>query len=1229
MEGVGDSVISWQNFLTESLTIPQNSLPLYLFFSRKDFYSQSGGDCEFGNLSAVHKRLIKCFTYLTHCYDGSIYLCYLEPSFVPEQHISLPPPLRCALTGDFCLIFILNTEAFKKQTESNLFEETDCNFDEILKTIETDFHTKDHLVAGIKRLICMDKQLVSSKDLYANRGNQEYYKDLMTMISPDLKQYVSPISRKMIQKYDGGYLLNTQQRLQGSQQLSITKERFVISINNYFANMSEQDENDQMMINGDDCVWFCLTRCMTPLQAPLFNTIVETCTPTPSLNFLRKIHKEAHHGTILSTKDLLVFKYNLEDMIEPNNFDAFGKMPLYGYPFVNPNTTTKMPVTLKDFVKHIVVTGQQPKTNYEQLRTDGQFKIVFPHLAPIKGIVEELEKSNLETTTEKKTPLEQLRIRTHLFVKIMINNASKIPIKPVNGYYEQLKILSEKSPSWFEALSLSANRILVINTGRFHTSAPRMYEAHVFKTIFVTLLKLTRCVQASLSFTYILHNTAPKWKRDRSMLVNFTRGGQGKTYTNNALRLLFGKIVGILEDLSTFTDASLKYSALHTSKVMFMDDVGFSGTQQKNLKQEHNIIAAQFKSILDNGYTVNNTTEKNSSNNKFTVTTHISVHNTGFIWNTNTLQSFSDAWTDRCLILGPEKVKKAFNPTGESFLKEKVQESGADEIVKILFLRQHLIQSLIFTLTNESIIMPEHNMFLGKITEIFKKSYPAIQTNGGGSVGRDCYKLIDMAVGDSLKLALTAVLDLWIPPWTKIPPSATGETVETFYQNLHTARNEAMKKMDLSDMILEVLAQQQLFLPSSILQMAAIVFNQDTNSTIHRVGEFLFNVINNRKVDLSVIRGESLVIDQPPTIDENIETDWHLIRKGKTITVNKSSTESTRIINGFKFREPRTLCELHIDPWVCIEVLKNQHSDIISNLLNDLISAFETKYLEGLSLAEPILYNPIDHIQRNLLSIYSHIDKNIFTQGQNFLISPLFSGVGTELLRRISLKTNCDNPDGFSDMETTLKFHSYEGTVKTGETLPKEFINSQFNQPQIKSFDDKFLHNEELRGLFEHSQCLQYAFGDMIKIIKPHTDPTTEHSGWEYKCAATIYNKYTGKTLSETDMKEHLCRYLLITTSTKGLVTDDPYLSKLLRHPNKETTYDAHYGLKHIEQQIGKNLKRKHVSKTNSAGKEPPLNKEDAAKGSILDEPKMKISKSCQDMLLLLRNKFTEEQSYT
>uniref|UniRef100_A0AB33V6L7 Core protein n=1 Tax=Latid herpesvirus 1 TaxID=3096545 RepID=A0AB33V6L7_9VIRU len=1192
--------ISQWNFVTDHLVIPDEAVPLYLFFSKKDLLNPHTGELGFGNLQGFQRQLFKLFCWLTSTFKGEVLLCYLEQIFISTQVKQLSPALRCSLSSDVVVIFLLKKAEMTGDTAEFGFLHDILAENDISDTVRF----KDRVLHAVKKFIAHHMMLISKEVLYTSPNAVDKMDDIVDMVDWSTCNYkAGEVKRKVVEMY-GGCLYRTVSQPEYEKYTALT---ILSAAARYF--LGGDADHSSLSVDPDFAIWGAISKFFDPGASPLLAAALADLKGSPCIRFLEGL-ATAPRGSH-DTSEVLLFRYDLMDLFCVRNFRAFEGVPLLGYPFAG-DTPVK---TLEDFAQMSIKTGTYtntiPPTHIDRF----SFKLLFPHLAGIRGMVDEIDQSRL--ISGRKAALD---VKIELFKNILIKNSSKITVDPITDIYGNIKkMLSRNAPPGL-AMAGPTNLGFVCGVSAPDT-APRVWDNHMLRTLFVEHLGVTRCSQATLEFSYIIHNTAPRWKLNRIMIVNHTRPGQGKTFTNEVLMALFAEVGGIFEELSNFTTTSFKYTPRCISKVMLMDDVGFTPEQQKMIAREDNIVQNHFKCMLDKGYTNNNVTQWNQQKQNYNSNKIISIQNTGFIWNTNTLAPFGGALKDRSLILGPEPLTRAITKGGLEITK-RVADAGLGELAKKLFLRQHLIQTIIYTLTDDVGVHQQHVGFLRKVIGVFEATYPSFKQSQG-SLMRDDFKILEMALADALRLALSTVLDLWIPPWTEIPEEQPGETVGQFMDRLNVARlvavgdmtlssivvetvaqlnaflpssivqmaatmfNQetvgqfmdrlnvarlvAVGDMTLSSIVVETVAQLNAFLPSSIVQMAATMFNQETGTVINRVCEFLDNALRHKKLTMSLNDDGTLRLNNPAMLDGNFEGDLHLFKAAKSIMVQKNvSGETALLVTGFTSKD-KLITGLHMDGGVIIELFKTHNPRIFERLWGDLMGVFAED-----PEAESARYIPGDTLLQNILTVCATSgERGLYAEpGDRFLVNRIFRGLHMEILRRELAERNPPAEDGFIDLggaDLKMDFSNHglgSGRICAEDMLSSEgtrvserFLRAVFQPPAIRRFSASYINNEALMREFTHCRATTFAMGNVIKVCRSRTEGVSG-TGWEYALARDVYSKYApgvGAVDRVRDVSTHMTRYLCSTRAVDDLAADDPYFA-FLRGTATGMSHEAFYG---------------------------------------------------------------------
>ena len=222
----------------------------------------------------------------------------------------------------------------------------------------------------------------------------------------------------------------------------------------------------------------------------------------------------------------------------------------------------------------------------------------------------------------------------------------------------------------------------------------KVYDHALVRYLFCDKLRVGRLFQASTTFNYIIVNTAPRYTTQRIMLFNVTGPGEGKTYANDVLNLQFRMVKGCIETLTSFTQQAFKYKKMTTAGVVIIDDAHI--THEKNVKaidRESNVIPNTFKNLLDTSVLESDVVTRDVVTGRVETVKHESVHNCGFVWNTNTMGFVSEAWADRSLILESEFPERVTGTRSTQQLVDTVEKRQMPRIAAVCLFRQNLIQS--------------------------------------------------------------------------------------------------------------------------------------------------------------------------------------------------------------------------------------------------------------------------------------------------------------------------------------------------------------------------------------------------------------------------------------------------------------------------------------------------------------------------------------------------------
>ncbi|KAI4797391.1 hypothetical protein KUCAC02_025120 [Chaenocephalus aceratus] len=222
----------------------------------------------------------------------------------------------------------------------------------------------------------------------------------------------------------------------------------------------------------------------------------------------------------------------------------------------------------------------------------------------------------------------------------------------------------------------------------------KVYDRALVRYLFCDCLQVGRLFQASTTFNYIIANTAPRYTIERIMLFNITGPGEGKSYANNVLIYQFRRVRGCIESLTSFTPQAFKYKQKRTACVVIIDDGAIS--HEKTIRAsdgESNVIPNTFKNLLDTSVLESDVVTRDASSGKVDTIKYQSVHNCGFVWNTNTMGFVTDAWADRSLVMDSEFPERMSRTRSTKQIQDTVDRDKMAHIAAVCLYRQNLIQS--------------------------------------------------------------------------------------------------------------------------------------------------------------------------------------------------------------------------------------------------------------------------------------------------------------------------------------------------------------------------------------------------------------------------------------------------------------------------------------------------------------------------------------------------------
>nr|WIM37054.1 allo56 [Herpesvirus DDDp] len=861
-----------------------------------------------------------------------------------------------------------------------------------------------------------------------------------------------------------------------------------------------------------------------------------------------------------SRESLLMFAYNIEHLINKDNFNLFESVPFLRYPHLPTKHASVVP-----YMDAVMRGYLSSDSVHELVHLNGsEFGLVWPYLNTFRLIADEIESISVADMSA----LHKLKMKSDLFYNTVLKNANKIATEPAKSIFKKSLAMLDGAKGCRGLAAAAAVSGLVVDDGDWprllqngdSSQLPKRGDYLFLKKVFCEIFGLGRNTQAVMSLVHILHTTAPKWKANKLMLVNYTRGGTGKSHTVNVLKDLFREVTGLFGNVSTFTDTVLKYSEMTVGRVIVMDDVGFSAAQQKSVKREDAMISGQFKSLLDTGYTNNQCTEKDPLTNAFRVRTRLMVSNSAFMWNTNTLDSFSDALQDRCVIIGAEPLEVSAGMLvvrSESDITVAIDRYRLRARFANMYIRHHVLQTLMYTACSPVDILPSARTtaFVADLVKRFGAMFPV--TRNTSSALRSNFKILDTAMGEAIRMAVLAVSEWWVPPWTVAPQVIAGETCRDFLKRLAEARLVAFETLDLAELVVEVMAQTKLYIPSACVEMVAVHFCQSISGIFALIGKILTRAMAYCMRDtfgkLDTPDGPALVINHVDRICPDLFlVDGALVASGKDAWFHRADGTTIKLV------EDVTATTLSLNGFFAHELLKKYQPQLFETVRDKFLTIFQEECLPMGRLMpitwRPAVCDPKDVLCKNFLTFWSTVvdrdcaaglSPEVLITGDDYYISPHFMGIAADIaLADDERRFDCQP-------YATLKYRG--GTHRQQVDLSEEGRAapppSTLLQPLIHWFSKELLQRN-IDG-FKHSQCGIVPTGDNILYFAadgPRSYYTADCDvSWEQVEAHAIYAKYfsAGEYTLQKSLAE-LGRYMgFATEDPLGLAENDSYLTYL------------------------------------------------------------------------------------
>ncbi|KAK7915611.1 hypothetical protein WMY93_011372 [Mugilogobius chulae] len=520
----------------------------------------------------------------------------------------------------------------------------------------------------------------------------------------------------------------------------------------------------------------------------------------------------------VNSRGLLVFRYSLDTLIDTDKPDTFIRTLLHRHIPVPRTQIHKVLSRIKEKVRTqdlalVLNTGQchcrrkrplepcegECQTAYSCFYNASElhpfavsaneyscyFARLYPHLA-------KLERLSKEMKMRYRGP-RQFGSIVEMVFNVLVRSCNAPLYSNINNVIDEA--MSNSSLSLGQQASQDIHESFYLAPGMKETT--RM------------ILQVGRLFQASTTFNYIVTNTAPRYTNERIMLFNLSGPGEGKSYANKVLNYQFSMVHECIETLTSFTPQAFKYKQKRTAGVVFIDDAHIA--HEKNIKasdKESNVIPNTFKNLLDTSMLESEVVTRDPVTGKVNTVKYTTVHNCGFVWNTNTLSFLSEAWKDRCVIMETEFPNQVTQTRSTKQIRDTVENKQMEFIAAVCLYRQNLIQSA--TMIAESEIMQFGKRF-DEAREAYVAAFCASHIVCSGRASRRVSFCINQLVfAEAMKLACHFIFDIWIPPWTEVPDTRDYPDLQCYMKQLNENRLEALNKLTFGQICLETNAAYKL-----------------------------------------------------------------------------------------------------------------------------------------------------------------------------------------------------------------------------------------------------------------------------------------------------------------------------------------------------------------------------------------------------------------------------------
>ncbi|UMM52713.1 protein Allo56 [Lake sturgeon herpesvirus] len=772
----------------ETLSFDEKSA-FYLTFARHELLGD-GHRLDMANLSMDKRTLFDIFLYITVCFKGEVYMVVMEPHITDQQYDQLPANLRCNFSHGLLCVFMFNTAS-----RSSI----DTAIDNILNNIGQlppgPAFDVDQVVNALKRLLCYKMGLTSfNRLLLCGADLEKRINALFSQIDWEHGAPMSMICEKTVRALNGSLFQSGAGRPGGvvdpapfcEEAGSVTRLYEMVELYFYVKTYRVF----QTYQASDVHIWHLL-KLFTNANLSEHPLITRFGDMYDERYATGRVLKAAAEGRACAVGEALVFRYNPQTLIGLRAGGAHVK--LCDYPTLTQGQLALAGISLNDVACKEAMSAAVLTLQGKAFERDVSQIDINPHLTPVQLAVRAMGDDTLQHTVM--TVINNMLFKHH-------NNHSIVSAR--NAYGVTGELLSKTGYRPLAAFTLNprrSKRPSYVNLCGPDHSAVHAASSLLFYDLFSRSFDVKRLTQACVTFYYIIGNMAPRWRTGRLMLVNYTGPGQGKTFVNDVLGHLFKRFDHLLDQIMGVTPTAFKYTTEpHVVKVKIFDDTGFSAEALKSAKNENYNFAGSFKTMLDNCYMKTEVTERETGvGGRLVTQKRIAVHNCGFVWNTNSLNIFSEAVRDRTVVLGSEPVS-AFSVCPGS-LGAVCDARGLTELATRCAARQLYFQTAVYLVYPGLFDAEEiHDRVYERARQVFMRLFPTVCDN---TKGRGRNATFDMAFDRAAFLTCMKVCDLWIPPWTPLRRPLEGESLGDYSRDVNERRLRMTRALRPLDFVLE------------------------------------------------------------------------------------------------------------------------------------------------------------------------------------------------------------------------------------------------------------------------------------------------------------------------------------------------------------------------------------------------------------------------------------------